>query len=136
MDNQNKNNQVFISEENQALLDRQGWFLDYEVMDGPISNIHTHGLAENLNHADLQIVLKLEEEMAAMLFETIISNIADGYKYKVGRSTNVIEGIEVEFKVFEEGSRKVLRLILPDSEGRFPDHEGCEAPYKHQYETI
>ncbi|MEH6942586.1 DUF4262 domain-containing protein [Bacillus sp. JJ722] len=132
MDSHIENSKDFISEENQALLDKQGWFYQYEEV-GSIANIHTHGLAENLNHFDLQIVLKLDEELVQMLFNTIIENIAEGYKYREGRSNQVIDGIEVEFKVFEEDDRKVLRLILPDEEGRFPNDEGCQEPYNKQY---
>ncbi|WP_052343529.1 DUF4262 domain-containing protein [Bacillus massiliigorillae] len=136
MDMQNENSKDFISEENQALLDKQGWFYQYEELDGSVANIHTHGLAENLNHIDLQLVLKLDKEMAEMLLHTVIDNIAEGYKYREGRSDQVIDGIEVEFKLFEESDRMVLRLILPDEEGRFPSDEGCQEPYNKQYVVI
>lgn len=133
MDSHVENSKDFISEENQAFLDKQGWFYQYEEIDGPVANIHTHGLAENLNHIDLQIVLKLDEDLVQMLLNTIIDNIAEGYKYREGRSNQVIDSIEVEFKLFEESDRKVLRVILPDEQGRFPNDEGCQEPYNKQY---
>lgn len=128
--------EIFISEENQKLLDKQGWFFDYEEIDGPLANIHTHGLVENLHHTDLQIVLKLDEETAGTLLHSIIENIKGGYTYYEGRSNKVIEDLEVEFKKFKEDGRDVLRLIIPDQDGRFPNEEGCSEPYSKQYAEL
>jgi len=125
--------EIVISEENQKLLDKQGWFYDYEEIVSPLANIHTHGLAENLNHIDIQIVLKMDDEIIRMLLHSIIENIKGGYTYYEGRSTKVIEDLEVEFKKFEEDGREVLRLIIPDQEGRFPNDESCSEPYNKQY---
>lgn len=136
MTKQNDDQQVLISEEQQAQLDKQGWFYEYGEVSGVLANIHTHGLAENLNHSDLQIALNLEKESVEMLLNILTDNIAEGYKYREGRSTQVIEGMEVEFKLFDEDNRKVLRLILPDDEGRFPSDEECQEPYNKQYSVF
>jgi len=128
--------EIVVSEENQKLLDRQGWFYEYEDVESPLANFHTHGLAENLHHLDLQIVLKIDEEIVKTLFSSIIENIKGGYTYYEGRSNNVIEEIEVEFKKFQEDGREVLRLIIPDQEGRFPSDESCSEPYNKQYEIL
>ncbi len=125
--------EIVISEENQKLLDKQGWFYDYEEAESPLANIHTHGLVENLSHTDFQIVLKLDDELIQTLFHSIIENIKGGYTYYEGRSNKVIEDLEVEFKKFQEDGREVLRLIIPDQDGRFPNEEGCSEPYNKQY---
>ena len=125
--------EIVISEENQKLLDKQGWFYEYESLEGPIANIRTRGLAENLHHMDLQIVLKLEEELVELLLKSVIENIKGGYTYYEGISKNVIEDIEVEFKKFKDDGQDVLRMVLPDEEGRFPSDESCAEPYKQQY---
>ena len=132
MTDNNKQEEVIVSPEEQKQLDKNGWFMHYVPVEKSIVNIHTHGMAENLHHVDLQMVLPIEEEMAYMLFSSVIDNIKNGYTYYEGLYNNVIEEVNIEFKKFTENGREVLRLILPDNNGVFPDDEQCESPYHQQ----
>ncbi|WP_050614867.1 DUF4262 domain-containing protein [Bacillus testis] len=127
---------IVLTEEQQRLLDKQGWFYEYKEVDKPLADIATRGMRENLNHEDLQIVLAIGKEMAELILDTVIANIKDGYKYREGLWNNVIEDTVVEFKRVRSGDRSLLRLVLPDSEGRFPEDEGCQYPYCEQYKAI
>lgn len=132
MTHNNNQEEVIITTEEQKQLDKNGWFMHYIPLENAMVNIHTHGLAENLHHVDLQIVLPIEEEMAQILLTSVIENIKNGYTYYEGLYNNVIEELNVEFKQFTESGRDVLRLILPDNNGIFPDNEKCESPYNKQ----
>ncbi|MGM9928471.1 MAG: DUF4262 domain-containing protein [Bacillus sp. (in: firmicutes)] len=131
--NHNSKEEVVITAEEQKLLDKQGWFFHYVPAEHSLVNIHTHGLAENLHHMDLQIVLPIEKEMAELLLKTVIENIKNGYTYYEGLYNNVIEDENVEFKTFKEQDRDVLRIVFPDNDGLLPDDEKCQNPYNQQY---
>ncbi|MFS0782202.1 DUF4262 domain-containing protein [Bacillus sp. 1P06AnD] len=127
---------VVLTDEQQRLLDKQGWFYEYEELEKPFANISTRGLKENLNHDDIQIVLSIGEDMAQLILNTIIDNIKEGYKYREGLWNNVIEDQVIEFKKVRDQDRSILRLVFPDSNGLFPEDEKCEAPFNEQYKEV
>lgn len=95
-------------------------------------NAHTHGM-DKYNHLDFQIVLMLKPEVICGILNTFGLLVQSGKIFKDGDSVSeIINKYDVRLKEFEETGRKVLRIILPDEQNRFPGDEGCEAPYSLQ----
>jgi len=58
-----------------------GWAAHYVPYDDNHINYHTHGLSENFNHPDLQIVLPISMENAHGIVSNIIDDIKEGNKF-------------------------------------------------------
>jgi hypothetical protein len=107
---------------------RFGWYAHYVQDDEsyPLGvNYHTHGLVEHFQHPDLQIVMPADPELAHKLFCVIVDLIKDGEKFSDGQEVKYPAGLCGRFHEVEETGRKVLRLILPDFDGKF----GAEAGF-------
>lgn len=46
--------------------------------------------------------------------------------------SGIFEDCDVRLDLFEETGRNVLRVIIPDSHGRFPEDPQCAEPYRLQ----
>lgn len=132
--------QNMVSKE-QEMLEEHGWLVHFVFesngeLNG-LANCHTHGLLENFGHKDLQIVLPISPENAHPLLSGIVSQIKEGRVFEPDIATSkVISNFDVFFKEFEENERTVLRLILPDPNGKYPSDEDCEDPYNRQFEIL
>lgn len=119
----------------QKQLEEVGWIMHVVSSDeGVRANHHTHGLEDHLGHLDLQIVLNIDPEISRNIFGGIVEEIKKGKTYKSGKHSGVIESYDVQMLEFEESDRTILRIILPDPNGKFPDDEHCEKTYKTQNE--
>jgi len=118
------------------MLEEHGWYMDViyaEEYDEIHANYHTHGIQENLNHMDFQIVLNIDPEVANGVFFTLIDEIRSGKRFEEGKKYfDIVESYEVVFKQYREMGRNVLRVLLPDEEGILPTEESCDENYKTQ----
>ena len=77
--------------------------------------------------------MPINPQLAQGIFGSIVRNINEGKVYK---ENNFYDGIIDKYKVLflkaTEYDRDVLRVILPDQNGLFPDDNGCEPIYKWQ----
>ena len=112
-------------------LDTVGFYVHYIVE--PPHNYHTHGLPESFNHPDLQIALAVKKETAMNILGTVIDLIKEGQEIKDGMHLfNVICDYCIKaYKTTEDG-RDIIRLLLPDRAGIFPDNPNCDEPFKIQ----
>lgn len=99
-------------------------------------NIHSHGM-EVYNHKNFQVVLDVGDEIACYIINSLCERVREGHTQGVSMgSGDVITGIYSQFPLklvqASEGGRSVLRVLLPDDEGRFPGEKGCMAPYSDQ----
>lgn len=137
-----ENNFKKVLEEQEEMLEKHGWvvhfvFESYEGELNGMANIHTHGLKENFDHYDLQIVLPVKPELAHSVLSGIAEAIKEGRTFKPEVLTKgVLRNFDVIFRVYEEAEREVLRLFLPDPNGKLPFEEDCEEIYKRQMEKI
>ncbi|PFU44221.1 lipoyl synthase [Bacillus cereus] len=108
----------------EQMLKEHGWYMHYilaEDNDGIHANYHTHGLAENYNHRDLQIVLNIDMDLAEDIFHIIIEEIKLGNRFEEGiEYPSIIEGDSIIMKSFVEMDREVLRVLLPNERGILP----------------
>lgn len=102
----------------QALQDKAlaayGWYVH------AVGNeMHTHGIVENHSHPDLQIV-GFSKVLAHGVLVSIVTQIQAGFKYEAGKEYEGIveQGFKVRFETALDGSREVLRVIIPDAEGK------------------
>lgn len=118
-----------------AFLKHYGYYAHYIVPKNRANvNYHTHGLPENKWHLDLQIVCPVKPDLAHKIFWSVVCEINSGHMFRDGEKSDAIADRPMEFREFAEGGRRVLRIIIPDDDGRFPSDAGCEEPYKWQYE--
>lgn len=118
------------------MIEEYGWYMDIiyaEEYDQIHSNYHTHGVKENFNHIDFQIVLNIDPEVANGIFFNLIEDIRNGKIFEEDKKySDIIEGYRVEFKQYREMGRDVLRVLLPDEDGVLPTEEDCHEFYKSQ----
>lgn len=118
------------------MLEEYCWYMDAifaEEYDDIHANYHTHGVQENFNHMDFQIVLNMDPEIANDIFLTLIDEINSGTRFEEGNEySDIIEGFKVTFKLYKEMGRDVLRVLLPDENGVLPTEENCDQYYKSQ----
>jgi hypothetical protein len=110
-----------------------GFYIHYIPLVGKIDS-HTHGLIESFNHLDFQITLKLSPDTVSAMFHTIVDMVRQGKRFSNNEIVpNVLKG-DYKIKLFQttESRRPVLRILLPDIQGHFPDSVECDALYKEQ----
>lgn len=95
-------------------------------------NIHTHGL-EKYGHKDFQLVLHYKPETAGYILNTLGMRVKNGEKFKHGDLVeNIFLDCPIRLDEYEETGRTVLRVIVPDKYGVFPEQENCMEEYKKQ----
>lgn len=131
-----------MKQNEQRMLTEHGWYVHYVFETdknefGGLANIHTHGLKENFNHPDIQVVMPIASETVHPVLVGLVEDIKRGETFKENeRSSKVLRGMDVYFAPFKENGRDVLRLILPDPQGRLPLDDGCDEIYKQQMNNI
>lgn len=118
------------------MLEEYGWYMDIvpaEEYDEIHANYHTHGVQDNFNHMDFQIVLNMDPEIAHQIFVNLIIDISNGKSFEEGEKySDAIEGFNVSFKEYKEMERDVLRVLLPDRDGILPNEKNCNENYMIQ----
>lgn len=105
---------------------RKGWWA-HMVYDDPAYpfrvNLHTHNLWEKFGHLDFQFCIRIPPNLFAMLMDNLTHQVIEhGRVYTPGQMLDdVLEGYNVELIAAREGGRDVLRVCMPDKEGRFRD---------------
>ena len=96
----------------------------------------TCGLVQ-FGHPELEMVVQLLPEYMLAVLNAFGKLVQDGKKLKSGEVVR-FEGVEELFhlKEFEVDGKKVLRVIVSDPKGRYPEDEGCEYPFSMQLKTL
>jgi len=120
------------------MMAKHGWFWLYMGPDDPQSptgtNIHTHGFEATWGHPDVQIVVALHQKQAQGVLSEVAGLVKAGMKFEPGKDyDHILRDYKVRFAWTTEGDRRVLRMILPDKEGRLARGEISE-PYAKQWE--
>jgi hypothetical protein len=103
-------------------LEQFGWFAHYVAgtPDCPNNtNYHTHGLTESFGHLDLQICLPVRHTLAHSIFSTVIGKIKVGQIFIEDKAyEEILKNYPLRFALAFESGRNVLRLLIPDEQGR------------------
>ncbi len=118
-------------------LKKYGWYSHYikDDSDCPYDvNYHTHGVKNNFDHPDFQIVFPIDVQISHNILFDIIDRVKKGKKFKVGVSYKGIltNNYKLKFIKAQESERDVLRLIFPDEAGNL-DLVDMEESYQRQY---
>lgn len=108
--------------EAQAMKDI-GWYAHY-VTDDPGTpfqfNYHTHGFPQKFGHPDIQVCFPVPFDIAHRIAWSAAHHLEEGGKLEAGKSSDaILEGYEVMCIKAHESGRDVIRLVLPDKNGRF-----------------
>ena len=98
-----------------------------------LCNAHTHGMGE-FGHPDFQIVMNVGPELIGYILNELGDRVRNGEIFYPGNTvTDVIEEpFTLRLASFEETGRSVLRVLIPDENGRFPEDPECDPLYKLQ----
>ena len=112
-------------------IKRLGWFAHLVMNDDRCPsgvNAHTHNLKEAYGHKDIQICLNIPPNVINGLFESVVDEIKKGVKFETGKEYDKIfcGGFKAKFIDAFELGRPVLRLLIPDKNGKY------EGPYAVQ----
>jgi len=129
----------------QEQMAKHGWIAHFVTQD-PSSptgfNAHTHGLAENNQHPDFQIVLPMPPDLAHDLLRIMAERVKEGEKFQADQKVaevigglGKLDGRELLVKLIDatEGDRPVLRMVLPDKDGNL-DLGQIADPFAAQYD--
>ena len=122
----------------EEMIEKYQWWFHYVVGDASgCPNAHTHGVADNFGHMDLQITLPIAQSQIQGVFNAVMDRIKSGDRFVDGQIADHIlcEPYKVKFVRAEENGRAVLRIILPDPEGNL-DREVMERVYASQYDSL
>jgi DNA segregation ATPase FtsK/SpoIIIE-like protein len=116
---------------------KYGFFVHYvfDESDMPWGvDIHSHGVLESFGHADFQIVAGLPPDLATEILTNLVDEVKEGRKFAAGTTASgIIRRFDVGFAVAAGEGRELLRVIVPDTEGRLARGEIDEA-FGRQYE--
>lgn len=95
-------------------------------------NAHTHGM-DKYGHPDFQLVLKYHPQEIMRILNLMGLRVQSGEKFRAGDYVKgIYEDCDVRLDEFEEEGRQVLRVIVPDKYGHFPEDPKCNDAYRFQ----
>lgn len=120
-------------------LGERGFYVHYVNGDdsSPTNfNAHTHGMQEFDNHLDFQLVVPLPPDSVHNIICTLAERVKSGERFVSGQKLDeIIRGFEVKLIEAPEDNRKVLRIILPDPDGKL-EPEDINEQYAVQYKDV
>lgn len=131
---------ISLEQKQKELIEKYG-FVIHNVFPSSENEIlwshHTHGLKENFNHTDLEIVLPIDPQIVGSVFHGMVDLIKDGESFENKlTSDKVIKNYSVQLVKVSDGQRDLIRVVLPDVNGKFPSDIDCSDIYKNQLDDI
>lgn len=104
---------------------------EYNFIDG-FCNAYTYGIFK-YGHPEFQLVLHMEHKMILYTLNMLGLRVQAGKVFKDGDIIeDLFEGYNALLKEFEYNGQKMLRVIIPDPNHKFPNDEGCQLEYSYQ----
>ncbi len=100
-----------------------------------VYDVHTDGLDDLYGHMDFQIVVGMDIHITAALLNEMGCRVRAGVQYKQGDVLDdlLTGGYQVRLDLTTDSAAiPVLRIVLPDVAGRWPEEEDCEYPFSLQ----
>jgi hypothetical protein len=105
-----------------AMVAEHGWVCHIVPDDPDVPtgyNAHTHSLLEFFGHPDFQLILPLPIATAHQILANLVDEVKAGRVFSAGTTASgIIRDFDVGFADATEGGRDILRVIVPDPEGR------------------
>lgn len=108
-----------------------GWYGE-QVLDACDSpnhfNLRTIGVLENLGHPDFQCCFPAPAQTIMSIFHHIIDDIRTGKRFEsnVDYPDYITGGYMLRFMDAIEGDRRVLRMLVPNKDGKYEGGEFAE----------
>ncbi len=100
-----------------------------------ICEVHTSGLREAFGHPDFQFVVETAElDDVCEVLDEMACRVRAGAEYQAGEYVeSIIEerNVRLDLQIDLEG-QQVLRLVVTDDDGLWPEDEGCDVIYALQ----
>lgn len=110
------------------------WYLTEK--NSEMINCFTIGLEESYSHKNIQITLPLEKDKCANIIHALVDQIKSGKAISVN---NIHDGLlNFSFLALDVDKSSqtmdfpVIRIIIPDSNGKFAHEEECDSHFKKQ----
>lgn len=120
-------------------LNKYGYYVHCVAVDpsSPTNfNAHTHGMQAFDNHPDFQIIIPLSLKSAHSILCTVADRVKSGERFVSGQKLDkIVRGFEIKLVEAPEDDRKVLRIVLPDPDGKLEPEEINEQ-YSAQYKDV
>ena len=95
-------------------------------------NAQTIGMYK-YHHPEFQLVLHMDHKLIMYTLNTLGIKVQEGRVFQDGDIVDdLFEGYEVKLKEFDEDGKKLLRVLIPDPNHKFPDDDGCQLEYTYQ----
>lgn len=95
-------------------------------------NAQTVGM-NKYGHPEFQLVLHMDHEMIMYTLNTLGRMVQSGRVFKDGDIVEeLFDGYKALIREFVDGEKKLLRVIIPDANHKFPEDEGCQLEYTYQ----
>lgn len=115
-----------LHEQQAGHMAEYGYYM-HIVLGESFINVHTHGFLETWNHPEMQIVMGINPKITQDLLWCFADRIKGGEKFEAGQLVDeIVKSFPVKLIDATEGGRSVLRVLLPDQNGKFPGDPGCE----------
>lgn len=104
---------------------------EHNFIDG-YCDAHTYGMYK-YGHPEFQLVLRLDHKMILYTLNTLGLRVQAGQTFKDGDVIDdLYEGYKALLKEFDHNGEKMLRVIVPDANHKFPDDSDCKQEYSYQ----
>ena len=86
------------------------------------------------NHPEFQLVLNMDHKMILHILNSLGLKVQSGRTFKDGDIVDdLFIGYNAKIKEFsEDDDQKILRVLIPDTNHKFPEDEGCQQEYAYQ----
>ncbi|MDP3899763.1 MAG: DUF4262 domain-containing protein [bacterium] len=126
----------YIKQKQENAFKKYGWCAHFvtDYFHENQVNYHTHGLPENFNHLDLQLVLPIDFSILHSLAVNLVNRIKSGESFRPNmRISDIVKSFNVTFIEAKENERTVLRVILPDKHGNLDRKTIQDGIFKDQF---
>jgi hypothetical protein len=113
-------------------MEKHGWY--YHAVFGEAKpefptgfNAHTHGLPDKYNHRDFELVFPFQHKISQVIgsiFWNFAKRIEGGERFEPNQEVSeIIRNFNIKLIPAYRDDEKVLRIILPDAEGKLNESE-------------
>ena len=120
-------------------MKKSGFYVHYvsPIPGSEFVNFHTHGFRKSWDHPDFQIIIPIPPKVGHSLFWDLVDRVKAGEKFKDGDEVDeLVRNFPVRLVTARETGRDVLRIIIPDKDGRFPGDAGVSELFSQQPDAI
>lgn len=95
-------------------------------------NAQTIGMYK-YHHPEFQLVLHMDHKLITYTLNTLGIKVRNGRVFQDGDIIDdLFEGYEAKLQEFVEDGKKLLLVLIPDPDHKFPEDEGCQSEYTYQ----